>query len=175
MKQNRNSAILCLLAVVTGLAMLITGIVFLSGFGSYYSTDSITSTSFGADFYTYEFRATRIAAQNAAATAHYVRDMAQLVARCAGAALIFGGILVILAGLLKLNSLISVADLLLKKTAAAQPAPVTGAAPAETPAAEVPAMEVVPAAGPEAPMTEEAAPVAEAEEAAADAHASAEA
>lgn len=82
-----------LIGMLVGLAILICGIVFAANPPESYSTDSADYASFGGDFYTYEYDATRVAARNAAATANNIRELGEFLAHGLGAALIAAGAL----------------------------------------------------------------------------------
>ena len=67
-----------------GVIVLIVGIVFLLTPPDSYYTDRADEASFGADFYTYEYEATRIAASNAAVTANNIRELGDALSKYAG-------------------------------------------------------------------------------------------
>ena len=66
-----------LIGAILGIVILIAGIVFMASPPDSYSTKTTDYASFGADFYTYEYDATRAAASNAAVTAHNLREMGE--------------------------------------------------------------------------------------------------
>ena len=82
-----------LIGMLVGLAIFICGIVFAANPPESYSTGSTDYASFGGDFYTYEYDATRVAARNAAATANNIRELGEFLAHGLGAALIAAGAL----------------------------------------------------------------------------------
>ena len=82
-----------LIGMLVGLAILICGIVFAANPPESYSTDSTDYATFGGDFYTYEYDATRIAARNAAVTANNIRELGKFLAHGLGAVLIAAGAL----------------------------------------------------------------------------------
>jgi len=58
-----------------------------------FSTSYASSAAFGADFYTYQYDATRIAADNAAVTANNIRELGKTMAHYAGFFFIAAGLL----------------------------------------------------------------------------------
>lgn len=82
--------------VCVGVIILTVGIVFCSSAPESYNTKSVEDVSFGADFYTYEYAATRIAASNAAIAANNIRELGMFFAKYAGFFFIAMGLLVIL-------------------------------------------------------------------------------
>lgn len=82
-----------LIGMLVGLAILIRGIAFAANPPKSYSTDSADYATFGGDFYTYEYDATRVAARNAAATANNIRELGKFLAHGFGAVLIATGAL----------------------------------------------------------------------------------
>ncbi|MBQ3080876.1 MAG: hypothetical protein IJB76_04110 [Clostridia bacterium] len=79
--------ILSLLGIVAGVFFIIAGINCMDV--NYYSGGYLADTSFGADFYTYQYKATRIAAQNVT----YLGDAFEGFANAMGWALMGAGIL----------------------------------------------------------------------------------
>lgn len=73
-----------LIGMILGLVILIAGIVFAATPPESYSTDTAEYASFGGDFYTYEYDATRIAAKNTAVTANNLREMGEAMAKYFG-------------------------------------------------------------------------------------------
>lgn len=61
MNQNKLTRIISLVGVAAGLLVIIFGIIVLDSYNGYWSD---TSTSFGADFYTYSYKATARAGNN---------------------------------------------------------------------------------------------------------------
>lgn len=82
-----------LIGMLVGLAILICGMVFATTPPESYSTDSTDYATFGGDFYTYEYDATRVAASNAAVTAANIRELGKFLAHGFGATLIATGAL----------------------------------------------------------------------------------
>lgn len=64
-----------LIGAILGIVILIMGIVFMASPPDSYSTTTTDYASFGGDFYTYEYKATRAAASNAAVAANNVREL----------------------------------------------------------------------------------------------------
>lgn len=86
-----------MIGVIIGIVMIVLGIVFCAVPADSSYTDYAEYASFGGDFYTYQYEATRIAAHNAADTANNVEAVGGMLALYAGAAFIFAGLLVALA------------------------------------------------------------------------------
>lgn len=127
-----------LIGFVAGLILIVVGIVYIATPADHYSTSSTDSAAFGADFYTYEYRATRAAASNAAVAANNLRELGGKLA-------LYNGTLFMVLGLgfaLHFGKLVFVEK---EETAAA--------APAESPAPE-PASEEAPTAGQDLPPLE---------------------
>lgn len=81
---------------ILGIAVIIVGICFIFTPAEHYSTTSVEDTSFGGDFYTYEYAATRAAARNAAITANNIRELSAKLALYNGTFLIALGVLMVL-------------------------------------------------------------------------------
>ena len=64
-----------LIGFVAGMILILVGIVYIATPADHYYTSSTDSAAFGADFYTYEYRATRAAADNAAVAANNLREL----------------------------------------------------------------------------------------------------
>ena len=127
-----------LIGFVAGLILIVVGIVYIATPADHYSTSTTDSATFGADFYTYEYRATRAAASNAAVAANNLRELGGKLA-------LYNGTLFMVLGLgfaLHFGKLVFVE----KEEPAA-------AAPAESPAPE-PASEEAPTAGQDLPPLE---------------------
>ena len=73
-----------LIGVILGIVILIAGIAFMKSPPESYSTTSTDYATFGGDFYTYEYKATRAAASNAAVTANNIRELGATMAKCFG-------------------------------------------------------------------------------------------
>ena len=73
-----------LIGCILGLVMLIVGLVFLNSPPEAYHTESAEYAAFGADYYTYQYDATKTVAENVAATANNLREIGTAQARYAG-------------------------------------------------------------------------------------------
>ncbi len=91
-----------LLGVIIGVVTIILGIVFISTPADTYRTSIPDEASFGADFYTYEYEATRIVAVNAAVTANNIRELSYKLALYSGSLFIVAGLLILIYYLEKL-------------------------------------------------------------------------
>ena len=91
----RNKQIWNLMGLILGVLLIITGIVFATNPPDSHSTDTAEYASFGADFYTYQYKATRNAASNAAATAYNVRELGEAEAKYVGFLFIAAGALTV--------------------------------------------------------------------------------
>ena len=78
-----------------GIVVLLGGIVFFLTPPDSYYTDSADKASFGADFYTYQYDATRVVAGNTAVTANNIRELGVALSRYAGFFFITMGMLII--------------------------------------------------------------------------------
>ena len=85
-----------LIGIILGIAIIIAGISIMKNPAETWSTSSVDSYRFGADFYTEQYAATRAAAHNAAATARNIDSLGGKLAQYAGLAFIFSGALVCL-------------------------------------------------------------------------------
>ncbi len=92
----RNERTWNLIGVALGILVILMGIVFMCTPPEAYSTDSADTASFGGDYYTYQYKATRIVARNAAVTANNIRELGAAVATYAGALFIVMGALITL-------------------------------------------------------------------------------
>lgn len=109
------------IGLIVGIAMILMGIVFASSSPDSYSTESADHVSFGGDFYTYEYDATRIAARNAAATANNIRELGETVSLYCGMAFVFAGLLVVVSYAKKIGEVKQANKLLELESAAAEP------------------------------------------------------
>lgn len=73
-----------LIGVILGLAVIVVGLVFMFTPAHSYSTNSTDYATFGADYYTYQYSATRTVASNAAVTANNLRELGEKLAVYAG-------------------------------------------------------------------------------------------
>ena len=90
------------LSLIVGIAMIIVGTNFNSDPASVCVTSSPSSYTFGADYYTEQYGATRIVANNISATVRTIGNLSEKLANYVGFAFIFAGILVCLSSLKKL-------------------------------------------------------------------------
>lgn len=88
--------IINIIGALLGIVIVITGIVFVSNPALSFYTESADDVSFGGDFYTYQYKATKEAVHNTAVTANNIRELGEKIAGYAGTAFIFGGILCII-------------------------------------------------------------------------------
>ena len=80
-----------LIGMILGLAVIVLGIVLIFTPAKTYSANSVKSITFGADFYTEEYNATKVAAGNAAVTANNIRELGKKVALYVGLAFVIAG------------------------------------------------------------------------------------
>lgn len=85
-----------LIGIILGIAIIIAGISIMKNPAETWSTSSVDSCRFGADFYTEQYAATRAAAHNASTTARNIESLGEKLAQYAGLAFIFSGALVCL-------------------------------------------------------------------------------
>ena len=85
-----------LIGCILGLVMLIVGLVFLNSPPEAYHTESAEYAAFGADYYTYQYDATKTVAENVAATANNLREIGTAQARYAGVFFMMAGALVLI-------------------------------------------------------------------------------
>ena len=85
-----------LAGVALGLLVIIMGIVFMCTPADSYSTRSADNVTFGGDFYTYQYEATRYAVSNTAITANNIRELGGKIALYAGFGFIVCGALIVL-------------------------------------------------------------------------------
>ena len=95
-------AIFNVLSLIVGIAMIIIGVNFNSNPASEGVTYSPSSYTFSADYYTEQYDATRIAANNISATARTIGNLSEKLANYVGFTFIFAGILVCISSLKKL-------------------------------------------------------------------------
>lgn len=98
MGELKKEKVFYLVGLGIGAIMIIVGFCLLVGGVDGHNVQGyIESYSFGADFYTEQYNATRLAAVNAAAIAYYVEDVINVLNKCFGWMFIFSGALVCLA------------------------------------------------------------------------------
>lgn len=85
-----------ILGLILGFAVVVMGIVLIFTPAHSFSASSADYASFGADFYSYQYDATRIAAGNAAVTANNIRELGGKLALYAGLAFVITGLLIVL-------------------------------------------------------------------------------
>lgn len=90
----RDKKIWNFLGMAIGLALIIAGIVLMSNPPASSGTRDTDYATFGGDFYTYEYDATRSAARNAEATAVNVIRVGKFIAKATGIAMMAAGALV---------------------------------------------------------------------------------
>ena len=95
-------AIFNVLSLIVGIAMIIVGVNFNSNPASEGVTYSPSSYTFGADYYTEQYGATRIVANNISATVRTIGNLSVELAHYVGFTFIFAGILVCISSLKKL-------------------------------------------------------------------------
>lgn len=93
-----------MIGAAVGVIVFIMGIIFAFTPANSYSTDTADSATFGADFYTYQYKATKIAAQNTAVTANNIREVGEKLALYAGMAFAVAGCLITIHFLKELSS-----------------------------------------------------------------------
>lgn len=85
-----------LIGMAVGLIVILIGFVFMATPADSYTTESTDYASFGADYYTYEYDATRAAASNAAVTANNLRELSSKLALYSGMFFVVLGVLIVL-------------------------------------------------------------------------------
>lgn len=90
-RENQWNLIGCILGVV----ILLVGVVFCVTPPDSYNTTSTDYATFGADYYTYQYDATRAVASNAAVTANNLREIGRAQARYVGVLLMVIGALIV--------------------------------------------------------------------------------
>lgn len=75
-----------------GIITVIIGVILFFTPADAYKTHSVEEASFGGDYYTYEYEATRIAANNAAVSANNLRELSGKVAMYTGLAFVVAGL-----------------------------------------------------------------------------------
>ena len=94
MKAKKTAGIIFnLIGVVISIIIFIFGCNIQSNPPRSYSPDYSDSVTFGADFYTYQYGATKDAVTNTAVTANNIRELGEAVSEYVGIAFVFTGIL----------------------------------------------------------------------------------
>lgn len=94
MKKNKREKICNFIGVLVGVVIIITGFVTIATPARTFSTDSAREITFGADFYTEQYNATRITTLNTARTANNIRELGEKLALYCGLTFVFSGCLV---------------------------------------------------------------------------------
>lgn len=84
-----------LIGCILGVVILLVGVVFCVTPPDSYNTTSTDYATFGADYYTYQYDATRAVASNAAVTANNLREIGHAQARYVGVLLMVIGALTV--------------------------------------------------------------------------------
>ena len=134
-----------------GLIAVLMGIIIIFCPADSYTTFRPDDVSFGADYYTYEYEATRYAALNAGITANNLRELGQSIAFYAGAAFVIAGLLILVNYLGKLLCVEEATPVIAEATPIAEALPeevipTVEAEETDAVAEEVPAAEEIPAA-----------------------------
>ena len=76
--------------------MIVAGVKFIMSPPKTNSTRAVSSLSFGADYYTEEYRATKAAVDNASTIAENIKELGKSISFYVGSFYVFSGVLVIL-------------------------------------------------------------------------------
>ena len=87
----RNERFWNVLGLILGVVVILVGVVFMATPAQEYGTSSPDYASFGADFYSYQYDATRIAANNVEAVADGLRELSAKLALYAGFGFVVAG------------------------------------------------------------------------------------
>lgn len=93
----KNEKIFNFIGFALGFIIIIVGIVLIFNPAHSYSTESVSYCSFGGDFYTEQYAATKAAVSNTAVTANNIRDLGEKLALYFGLTFVITGSLVSLA------------------------------------------------------------------------------
>jgi len=85
-----------IMGVIVGIIIIVAGCYVILNPAETYSTSPLNSYTFGADFYTEQYAATKTAAGNAAVAANNLRELGGKLALYYGMTFVFSGILVCL-------------------------------------------------------------------------------
>ncbi len=91
-----NRKTIKMIGMILGAIVIIAGIMIIVNPPHTFSTSSADYASFGGDFYTYEYKATSIAASNAAVAANNLRELSKALSLYHGIILIVGGLVILL-------------------------------------------------------------------------------
>ena len=83
-----------LMGIIVGIIIIIAGILIMFTPADSYTTRSVKSYTFGADYYTEQYAATEAVVGNTAVTANNLRELGAKLAQYVGLAFVFSGILV---------------------------------------------------------------------------------
>lgn len=84
------------MGLMVGIITIFLGIAFIVFPADSYETSSSKDTSFGGDYYTYQYKATRNVARNAAAAANNTSEIGKKLALYYGAMFIVSGVLIVI-------------------------------------------------------------------------------
>lgn len=82
--------------LVLGIVTIIAGLVFVFTDPDFHGTSGASSASFGADFYTYQYKATQAVAANTISTVAYLRQIEATLMRIGGMAFMVAGALIVI-------------------------------------------------------------------------------
>ena len=88
--------ILNFFGIILGIAAIVFGVMFITDPPYSYSTTTSDYASFGADYYTYQYQATRDAVRNTGATANTLGNIGEELALYAGMAFILAGLFIMI-------------------------------------------------------------------------------
>ena len=94
-----------LLGVLLGILVIVAGIIFMATPAKAYGGSTPEYASFGADYYTYQYDATRDVASNVRVVTEAVNELSASVSLYAGAAFVVAGLLILLSNGKKLAML----------------------------------------------------------------------
>ena len=80
-----------LIGMILGLLVIMMGVILIFTPAKAYSTTTVKSVTFGGDYYTEEYKATKAAVSNAAAIANNIRELGEKLALYVGLAFITAG------------------------------------------------------------------------------------
>lgn len=84
------------LGFLLGVVTIIAGVVFLLYEPEFYETGTPSYSSFGADFYTYQYRATRTAAANISSAVATLRGIESILLKLGGLSFMVAGALIVI-------------------------------------------------------------------------------
>ena len=92
--KKKKTWTLNLIGCILGIVVIIAGIYFMASPADSYSTSSVKSASFGADFYTYVYDGVATAVANTAVTANNLRELSGKLALYSGFLFLVLGVLI---------------------------------------------------------------------------------